>query len=114
LYYDIQKAFQKNMANRNPKNSTAKYIGKFLELKENSLHLTNTKAINQMLKQQRVVIENVSPQLQCGSYFIKRVVGETVKVYADLVPDGHDVIQAEVLYKHESEKPPQIICCRPG
>ncbi len=57
-----------------------------------------------MLRQQRVIIENVSPQLQCGSYFIKRVTGETVKVYADVLPDGHDVIQAEVVYKHESEK----------
>jgi len=57
-----------------------------------------------MLRQQRVVIENVSPQIQCGTFFIKRIVGEKVTVYADVLPDGHDVIQAEILYKHEKDK----------
>lgn len=52
----------------------------------------------------RVVIENVRPQLACGSLFIKRVVGEAVHVTAEILPDGHDVIQAEVLYKHEKER----------
>lgn len=54
--------------------------------------------------QQRVVIENINPQLQCGAFFIKRIIGEQVNVYADVFPDGHDIIQAEVLFKHESEK----------
>ena len=57
-----------------------------------------------MLKQERIIIENVSPQLQGGAYFIKRVQGETVTVYADVFPDGHDVTQAELLYKREKEK----------
>ncbi len=56
------------------------------------------------MNQHRVVIENVRPQLACGSYFIKRVVGETVQVTAEILPDGHDVIQSEVLYKHEKDK----------
>jgi starch synthase (maltosyl-transferring) len=55
-------------------------------------------------RQQRVVIENINPQIQCGSYYIKRVVGEEVTVWADILPDGHDIIQAEVLYRHENEK----------
>ena len=57
-----------------------------------------------MFRQQRVVIENISPQIECGSFFIKRVVGERVSVVADVLGDGHDVIQAEVLFRHESEK----------
>ncbi len=57
-----------------------------------------------MFKQERVIIENITPQLQCGTFFIKRVVGESVRVWADVFPDGHDVIQAEVLFKHENEK----------
>lgn len=57
-----------------------------------------------MLKQQRVVIENMTPQLHCGAFFIKRVVGESVLVHADVLGDGHDVIQAELQYKHEKEK----------
>lgn len=56
-----------------------------------------------MLKQQRVVIEKVTPQLHCGAFFIKRVVGETVVVNADVLGDGHDIIQAELQYKHETE-----------
>ncbi|MBD0851831.1 alpha-1,4-glucan--maltose-1-phosphate maltosyltransferase [Maribacter arenosus] len=57
-----------------------------------------------MLKQERVIIENINPQLQCGAHFIKRVVGEKIIVYADVLPDGHDIMQAEVLYRHENEK----------
>ncbi|WP_222983778.1 alpha-1,4-glucan--maltose-1-phosphate maltosyltransferase [Flagellimonas meishanensis] len=57
-----------------------------------------------MLRQQRVVIDNVRPQLDCGEFFIKRVVGETVDVTADILPDGHDVTQAELLYRHEGDK----------
>ncbi|MEJ1221362.1 alpha-1,4-glucan--maltose-1-phosphate maltosyltransferase [Sediminicola sp. 1XM1-17] len=59
-----------------------------------------------MLRQHRVVIENVSPQLECGSFFIKRVVGETVTVTADVLPDGHDIIQVEVVHKHQDDKKP--------
>ena len=57
-----------------------------------------------MLRQQRVVIENITPQLQCGAFFIKRVVGESFIVYADIIGDGHDIVQAELQYKHSSEK----------
>ncbi|MGY8914393.1 MAG: maltotransferase domain-containing protein [Flavobacteriales bacterium] len=57
-----------------------------------------------MLRQHRVIIENLAPQLQSGSFFIKRVVGETVTVTADVLPDGHDVIQVEILCRHEKDK----------
>ena len=57
-----------------------------------------------MLKQERVIIENVSPQIQGGTNFIKRVLGESVVVYADVFPDGHDVIQAELLFKTANSK----------
>ncbi len=55
-----------------------------------------------MMRQERVVIDAVQPQVECGRFFIKRIVGETVTVSADVLPDGHDVMQAEVLYKHQS------------
>lgn len=57
-----------------------------------------------VLRQQRVVIENISPQIQCGAFFIKRVIGEKVTVYADVLGDGHDVIQAELQFKHVGDK----------
>jgi starch synthase (maltosyl-transferring) len=57
-----------------------------------------------MKNQQRVVIEHVSPQLNGGEFFIKRVVNEIVTVNAIILADGHDIIAAEVQYKHEKGK----------
>ena len=57
-----------------------------------------------MQNQSRIVVENVAPQINGGNIFIKRVVDEIVTVSADVLVDGHDVIQASLLYKHESEK----------
>jgi len=56
-----------------------------------------------MLNQKRVVIDFVSPTLNCGEFPIKRVVNEIVNIDAHVLVDGHDVIAASVLYKHESE-----------
>jgi starch synthase (maltosyl-transferring) len=49
----------------------------------------------------RVVIEGVKPQIDCGAYPIKRVVGDTVVVEADAFVDGHDVISCVVFYRKE-------------
>jgi starch synthase (maltosyl-transferring) len=57
-----------------------------------------------MQNQSRIVVENIAPQLNEGTVFIKRVVDEIVNVTADVLVDGHDVLQASLLYKHESEK----------
>ena len=50
--------------------------------------------------QSRVAIENVSPQVDCGRFPIKRVVGDSVAVEADIFGDGHDVIAGALLYRH--------------
>jgi starch synthase (maltosyl-transferring) len=47
----------------------------------------------------RVVIENVTPQIDCGRFPAKRVVGETVTVEADVFGDGHDHVRARVIYR---------------
>ncbi len=52
----------------------------------------------------RVIIENVLPEIDCGRYFIKRVIDEKVTVTADIFGDGHDAIRASLHYKHEGEK----------
>ena len=57
-----------------------------------------------MQNQSRIVVENIAPQLNQGTVYIKRVVNEIVNVTADVLVDGHDVLQASLLYKHESEK----------
>ncbi len=51
---------------------------------------------------QRVIIENVQPEVDGGRYAAKRTVGETVNVTADIFSDGHDHIRAYLLYRHES------------
>ena len=53
---------------------------------------------------QRIVIENVKPNVNCGAYPVKRVIGEKVIVSANIITDGHDTISAEVLYHHSSEE----------
>ena len=56
------------------------------------------------MTRERIVIENVEPQLQGGDFFIKRVVGELIHVTADVLGDGHDVIDAEICFKSEHDK----------
>jgi starch synthase (maltosyl-transferring) len=53
---------------------------------------------------QRVVIRGVQPELECGRFAIKRVIGETVEVQADIFTDGHDSISAVIRYRHENEE----------
>ena len=55
----------------------------------------------------RVVIEQVRPEIDCGRFAIKRVVGESVFVEADVFADGHDQLACRVLYWQGTEKEPQ-------
>lgn len=52
----------------------------------------------------RVVIEHVTPMLDCGRFPVKRAQGEPVMVEADVFADGHDEIRAETWFRHESEE----------
>jgi starch synthase (maltosyl-transferring) len=47
----------------------------------------------------RVVIENVTPEIDGGVFAAKRVMGERVVVQADIFADGHDVLQAALLHR---------------
>ncbi len=51
----------------------------------------------------RVVIENVYPEIDCGKTPIKRVVGGEISVRADIFCDGRDKISASLLYRKEDE-----------
>jgi starch synthase (maltosyl-transferring) len=51
----------------------------------------------------RVVIENVKPQVNCGMYPIKRVVGGFVVVEVDAFADGHDVVAVELRYRSAND-----------
>jgi starch synthase (maltosyl-transferring) len=49
----------------------------------------------------RVVISGVCPEIECGKYPIKRVVGEEVVVEADIFADGHDELSAVLLHRRQ-------------
>ncbi len=52
------------------------------------------------MAQQRVLIEDVQPQVDAGAYPAKRTAGERVDVTANIFADGHDHLRAEVAYKY--------------
>ena len=47
----------------------------------------------------RVIIEGVQPEIDCGRFPIKRVVGEEVVVEADVFIDGHEALSAALLHR---------------
>jgi len=49
----------------------------------------------------RVVIEDVAPEIDGSRFAIKRTVGETVTVEADIFSDSHDAISCVLLYREE-------------
>ncbi|MEN9337264.1 MAG: hypothetical protein RLZZ500_2251 [Bacteroidota bacterium] len=57
-----------------------------------------------MFNQKRVIIENVTPQVDNGAFPIKRITGQKIQIAADILADGHDVLEAAVQYKHEKDK----------
>ncbi len=51
----------------------------------------------------RVVIEGIEPEIDAGAWPVKRTIGDSVAVRADIFADGHDAISSALLYRHESE-----------
>ena len=51
----------------------------------------------------RAVIDRVTPEVDCGRFAVKRVVGDTMIVEADVFTDGHDTLVCMLGYRHESE-----------
>jgi starch synthase (maltosyl-transferring) len=47
----------------------------------------------------RIQIQNVTPQVDCGRYPVKRTVGDRVEVTATIFRDGHEQLGAAVRYK---------------
>ena len=52
----------------------------------------------------RVVIEGVSPEIDAGRFPVKRTVGESVTIEADIFTDGHDALAAVLLYRKEEDE----------
>ena len=55
------------------------------------------------IKQPRIVIADIAPHIEDG-YAVKRIVGEEMRIEADIFTDGHPVLAAEVLYRAEDER----------
>jgi starch synthase (maltosyl-transferring) len=50
------------------------------------------------------MIRGVHPELECGRFPVKRAVGDTVEVQADMFADGHDQVVAVIRYRHEDDE----------
>lgn len=46
-----------------------------------------------------VVIENVIPELDCGQFPVKRIVGDSLEVRADIVAGDNEVVRAALTYR---------------
>ena len=54
--------------------------------------------------QNRAIIENVTPNIEGGKYYIKRTPNEAIEVSAHIFGDGHDEVNARILYKAAKQK----------
>jgi starch synthase (maltosyl-transferring) len=52
----------------------------------------------------RVWIENLTPCVDCGRFPIKRTIGDKVTVSASVFADGHDCLQAALLFRHMGQE----------
>ncbi len=57
-----------------------------------------------MQPQSRVIIENVKPNIEGGQYIAKGIEGDPFLVDADIFADGHDLINAHLLFRKEGAK----------
>ncbi len=52
----------------------------------------------------RVVVEGVAPEIDCGRFPVKRVVGDDLIVEADAFADGHDRVDCVLLHRTSAQK----------
>jgi starch synthase (maltosyl-transferring) len=50
----------------------------------------------------RFLVEDIYPSVDGGRYPIKRIAGEPIEVWVDLLREGHDQLAAELLWRKES------------
>lgn len=55
------------------------------------------------LAARRIAIEAIAPTVPDGPFAVKRVVGDTITVTADIFADGHDMLSAELLWNTADE-----------
>ena len=51
----------------------------------------------------RFLVEDIYPSIDGGRYPLKRIAGEPIEVWADILREGHDQLAAELLWRKESD-----------
>ncbi len=51
----------------------------------------------------RIAFENITPQVENGGFPVRRILGELVRVEADLLTDGHDKLAGEIRFRAQNE-----------
>ena len=51
-----------------------------------------------------LVVDNIAPAVADGRHAVKRLVGDGLRVGADIFTDGHDLLAARVLYLTPGER----------
>ena len=58
---------------------------------------------------QRVIIDKLRPEVDCGRFPARRVRGELIRIEADIIVDGHDKLAAALLYRVATRQSWQIL-----
>lgn len=61
------------------------------------------KSVTVALQSARIAIENISPSVDQGRFAVKRTIGDTIQVQADIFMDGHDRISASLVWRAMDE-----------
>ena len=56
-----------------------------------------------------LVVSGIAPAVQGGRYAVKRLVGDELRIGADIFTDGHDVLAARALYLPPGERRPSSV-----
>ena len=56
-----------------------------------------------------LVVSGIAPAVQGGRYAVKRLVGDELRIGADIFTDGHDVLAARALYLAPGERRPSSV-----
>jgi alpha-amylase/alpha-mannosidase (GH57 family) len=92
------------------------FCEKLAEAASNLKHIKDGRMIYEKIKpnkclngRQRIVIEQVSPEIDGGRFPIKRCINETITVEAVIFADGHSPLNAQLKYRHANQTEWQTI-----
>jgi starch synthase (maltosyl-transferring) len=52
----------------------------------------------------RFLVERIFPSVDGGRYAVKRIAGEPIEVWADILREGHDMLAAALLWRKETDR----------